>query len=275
MNIPFSHQNRKKIITTIALSILIHLLLLYFFHEHIDLLADKIPPQPVWVDLKNIQAPEKLVDMPKPLYEEIPEKPTAESLYNQKVAQETTNAMPARPQTQQDKPEQKELPKNDNIKKAMEELQAAKIAAGEMPQQSQQRIPGMPGQNVSSNSFPDDYYPDYKIGNRTYINTLANPNLRYFVELKRKFKLTFNPAPALRGHINEISSGQINVILGVTVNAKGELVDLIVIRNSGMQAYDQEGIRTVRSSSPFSAPPTNLLDKDGTLSMAWNFIVYL
>ena len=65
------------------------------------------------------------------------------------------------------------------------------------------------------------------------------------------------------------------MVVGVSLNQNGELVDLIVIRPSGIETYDKEGLRTVKASSPFSAPPGNLLASDGMLHMAWTFIVYL
>ncbi len=133
----------------------------------------------------------------------------------------------------------------------------------------------MPETMEPSTASGGDYFPDYKVGGHTYLNTLANPNIAYYVELKRRFRNTFNPVPALQGHLNAISRGQISVVLGVTVDRSGNLANLIVIRSSGLESYDREGLRTVRSSSPFTTPPPNLLEADGQLRMAWTFIVYL
>lgn len=137
-------------------------------------------------------------------------------------------------------------------------------------------------QNVKSALFktslsgsPDDYFPDYKIGNRTYLNTLANPNIAYFVELRRKFRFAFNPTPVLRPRLNQISAGQISVVWGMSVDQNGRLNGLTLIRPSGIPTYDQEAKRTIVSSAPFSRPPGHMLEKDGQMHMAWTFVVYL
>ena len=121
----------------------------------------------------------------------------------------------------------------------------------------------------------DDFLPSYKIGNRTYLNALANPSIFYFVELKRKFRLAFNPEPSIRYNLDKITRGQMAVIWGVSVDAQGKLKDLILIRSSGLSDYDQEARRTISVSAPFSQPPAHLLEQDGLLNMAWTFVVHL
>jgi TonB family protein len=69
--------------------------------------------------------------------------------------------------------------------------------------------------------------------------------------------------------------GKVNVTMAVTVNPNGQLSELFVVQSSGIPAYDQEALQTIRESSPFSAPPKNVVDKDGMLRMTWSFITYL
>ncbi len=254
-------MKKRPITFFFFLSLLIHLLFLIFFWKNIDLFNNRtLPPNPVWVELKK-EIPQRIADIPKPAKEEIPDQPSAQALYNQKVKEETVN--PTVSQKEPSVEEQKTVsPKNkklDDLKPTFDELYGMK------PLPVQQ----------SPSSFNDDYFPDYQVGGRTYLNTLANPNIAYFVELKRRFKNTFNPVPSIRRNLNEISRGKIEVVLGVSVNGRGELADLVVIRSSGLEDYDREGVRTVRASSPFSAPPSNLLQPDGLIHMAWTFVVYL
>jgi len=123
----------------------------------------------------------------------------------------------------------------------------------------------------------EDFYPDYKMGDHTYLNVLRFPQVAYFVRLKKAFKTTFNPVPSLRGYAltNQISRGQVEVVLGVTVDRSGNLAELLVLNSSGLPSYDREALRTVRDSSPFTTPPTALLAPDGRLRMSWTFTVYL
>lgn len=286
----FFSDNKRPITFFVFTSLLLHLLIFILFRQGLDkLIAAKTPePPPVWVELKNMDLPQRIADIPRPTKEEIPDKASAQALYNQKVPEETVNPLPpARAEMETPAPTAPSPPTEAKKEsKSFDELYALRssdrmedIFKTEPPTgrpAPQPKMPGLPEAEPGPVPSPgDDYFPDYKIGGHTYLNTLANPNIRYFVELKRKFKLTFNPAPALRGRINEISRGQIDVVLGVSVNQNGDLADLIVIRSSGIEGYDKEGLRTVRSSAPFSAPPANFLEPDGMIHMAWTFIVYL
>ncbi len=125
--------------------------------------------------------------------------------------------------------------------------------------------------------LPEDFYPDYKVGPHTYLNVLRFPNVQYFVRLKRIFKMTFNPIPILRNFAiaRQVSRGHVEVVLGVVIDGGGRLARLFVIRGSGFREYDGEALRTVRDSSPFAKPPSNILGPDGQLRMSWTFTVYL
>lgn len=126
-------------------------------------------------------------------------------------------------------------------------------------------------------SVPDDFYPDHKIGDRTYLNVLRFPKIGYFVRLKKIFKTTFNPGPAVRPYLfsNQISRGQIEVSLAVSIDRAGRLAELFVIRSSGLSLYDKEALRTIRDSAPFATPPSEILDSSSLLRMVWTFTVYL
>lgn len=123
----------------------------------------------------------------------------------------------------------------------------------------------------------EDFYPDYSIGSRTYLNVLRYPEVEYFVRMKKQFKMTFDPAPALRSHfsINRVTQGSIDVVLAVSVAKDGSLSELFILKSSGITTYDQEALRTVGASAPFATPPDKFLEDDGHLRMSWTFTVYL
>jgi len=292
-------QRKKGTIIFIIVSLFIHALIIFLLNKGFEHLAQNAPkaPETVWVQLPQQQPDLPIADIDKPDAEEVPDNASAQAVYNQKVKEETVAAnsqksSPAKKQapvnqeaskkTEAKKEEpKKEAPKEEVAKKENNQLEkfpsqnpsvSKQEVYGKQNESPPAHIPGMPESSPASDG--GDFLPNYKVGNRTYLNTLANPNIAYYAELKRRFRSTFNPVPALRGHMNEIARGKIDVVLGVSVNSRGELTDLIVIRSSGLEAYDQEGIRTVRSSSPFSAPPAHLME-NGQLNMAWTFVVYL
>lgn len=262
-------KKRPAILFFLFTSVLLHLLILLLAKEF----TVSVPPveNPVWVQLTEPELP--IVDIPKPDEETIPANASAESLYNQAVPEETVAPSPLEPPSEGESQAPIAATKNEEQKKpAPPTKDLPSIYSKE--EEKKERIPGLPDA-VGQASPTMDFLPGFKVGNRTYINTDANPNIAYFIELKRKFRLTWNPAPSVRAHAAQISRGRIEVVLGVSVDRFGNLADLIVIRSSDLENYDQEGARTVKVSSPFSSPPENLLGNDGLLHMAWTFAVYL
>lgn len=130
---------------------------------------------------------------------------------------------------------------------------------------------------VSIGSGGGDYFPDIKVGEHTYLNVLRYPDISYFVRLKRVFRMTFDPGASLRDYFsaNRIARGSVEVVLAVSLNGSGDLAELFVLKSSDIPGYDQEAMRTVRASAPFSKPPDKFLASDGVLRMMWTFTVYL
>jgi TonB family protein len=134
------------------------------------------------------------------------------------------------------------------------------------------RLSPSPGREGGEGSF----LPGYKIGNKTYINAQANPDVQYFVELKRKFGLTWSPSLAVRGLGSDLAGkSTLTVALGFTIDKTGRLTEVFTIRSSDVGPYDQEAYRTVKANAPFTRPPLHLVDEEGNLHVSWHFILYL
>ena len=123
----------------------------------------------------------------------------------------------------------------------------------------------------------EDFFPDYKRGSHTYLNVHRFPDVQYFVRLKRAFNVAFNPESAIAEQMafHQVMRGNLQTMVGVTIDQKGELAELFVFKTSGISSYDQEVLRTVRVSAPFSSPPDFLVNKEGLLRISWTFTVYL
>ena len=285
---------------------LIHAPLLWFFMHHgFDSATKNLASQDekknvVMIDLNpKIQSlPKRIVDIAKPDNEQVPDQASAQALYHSKVKEEkvsphfskqnlplgtppqvtqkpkTVAAQKTSPTPPKTKPldlkqQLAELKKENDIKEAEK---FAKLY-GKNPTTTAPTLKTRIGSPDGGNT--DEFLPDYKVGDRTFLNTLANPHIFYFVELRQKFRFTFSPASVLRRRLNEISRGKLEVVWGVSVDSDGNLKDLILLRGSGIADYDKEARRTITASAPFSKPPFNLLDKNCQLNMAWTFVVYL
>lgn len=290
----------------LASLLFIHLPLFLFFYffsddwQKNDLQVSQVP-KAIVVNLKKQKLP--IADIDQPKKQEKPEKASVQSQYNVKVKEETVAKkfsskesvarQSARKKEQKkssssvtkSKPQKNKNPSQNQPVFSQQIKQPQSLQDQLLALQNQQKQEEMaslkkfetntklPETNLSGSR--GDYYPDYKVGNRTYLNALANPYVGYYVELKRKFKMAWNPFPALRRQLDQISRGKITVVWGVSVDASGKIKDLVLIRGSGLSGYDQEARRTITVSAPFRRPPQHLLKEDGMLHMAWTFVVYL
>lgn len=262
-------MNRRISIFLLA-SVLLHLCLILLFtqwpHSQSKMAAQE---KEIEVDLVKPDFPHRIADILEPPIQKVPKNPKFLGIYDSQVDEETVASSPARPQTarQKEAAAQKPTPKS-------EPTEPGPKLAKQPPEPSESKKIN-PLEDSGIESYPEDFYPDYKVANHTYLNVLRFPKVGYFVRLKKIFKTTFDPVPVLRQQINQITRGQVEVVLGVTVGSNGALDNLMVIHPSGLPAYDAEALRTIHDSSPFAAPPKELLDANGKLRMSWTFTVYL
>ncbi|MDO8494359.1 MAG: TonB family protein, partial [Deltaproteobacteria bacterium] len=249
----------KRFKDFIFVSFLLHFLLVLLFSLVPGLHLPFLDPEKiVWVDLAKDNY--EIVDILPPEKEEKPDESQFLGLYDSRVKEETIGPSELRPLP--DEPASAQPKKEQKKSKQKSDETALKVPSPDAPRSKPN--------DIFSSAFPEDFYPDFKKGNHTYLNVLRFPDVQYFVRLKRAFKMTFNPSAGLREayYQNRVTHGKVEATLGVTVDAKGNLAELFVFQGSGIEAYDQEVLRTVRASSPFSTPPDKLLDPNKLLRMS-------
>ena len=265
----------KIFFRALAISLLIHLLLVVSA-SLIPALDFNFEASPIEVFLEEPQGGWRVADIPEPAVQEKPKKSQFLGMYSQKVKDESvTDTKLAAGKEPLDKARGRQgagsNPPSPPLKKG---------GKGEFAMKS----PIEKGTEVSTGTpldsgaaMPEDFYPDFKHGEHTYINVLRYPDIEYFVRLKRIFKMTWDPVPAIRRDMAEtsVSRGGVSVVLAVSVDKSGDLSELFVLRSSGLTNYDDEAVRTVRASSPFSAPPEKFLKDDDVVRMSWTFVIYL
>lgn len=311
---PKDKNNPNKIfLIALLLSVLfIHLPLLLFLTRmdwDPEPLAQQTQKKKEKVVMLNLKQPTKQPSLPvavteKPKVQKTPKNVSAWSKYNSSVAKEqvglglnrkpgapnqnqqagssSQKTVPAKTPQQTTQQTTQTAPSTENL--TMEQrLRLLKMSTQNKESQkyNERFATAMPTKtqfktNLSSGNQGGDYLPNYKVGNRTYLNTLANPHISFFVELKKRFGIAFNPAPVLRRSLAQISGmGQVKTVWGLSVDRTGRVVDMKLIKSSGIQDYDYEAKRTMQSSAPYSKPPENLMGSDQLLHMAWTFVVYL
>lgn len=72
----------------------------------------------------------------------------------------------------------------------------------------------------------------------------------------------------------EISAGnQLVTKLYVVIGSTGELRDIIILQSCGYDELDQSVIKAFKAAAPFAAPPTPVLESDGTVKITWDFVL--
>lgn len=300
---------RRTFIIAFVLSILLHVLVaLFVFFFRLPMPQDVTPAAIEVFDAKGMQLADQMV----PGNRQKPKKAEHIGVEDNAVTEQTV-ARPERPRPQhqarsrpqpQIEEQREQLPKAPKQRRergtasklpfTKDSLYAIDPNLFSMKQPTKQKLnrdlePAQPkrrstprtavssAMNVESQAYlSEDYYPNYNFGAHTYVNVLRYPDVEYFVRLKRMFKQTWNPIPAVQQYLASggARTNSIAVVLAVSVDPNGNLSELFVIKGSGSGHYDEEALRTVRSNAPFSAPPANIL-KNNLLRMSWTFVVYM
>lgn len=249
----------------LGLSVLIHLLILLLLWWVRPLQEPWQEEQsPIFVTLVNNEHKE-LADIEPPADQRRPDKSRFLGIYNSSVQKEQVARMIGRSDDRKkvESPGRPSVPSSE-----LYQLDEKLFEKSDRQQQAQKEALGEP--------LPEDFYPDFQRGSHTYLNVLRFPEAECFVRLKRIFKLAWNPEAALRSAMvsNQIARGNVEVVLGVSIDRKGNLAEAFVYKSSGLPTFDEEALRTVRASAPFAKPPGKLLAGDDLLRMSWTFTVY-
>lgn len=289
-------NNRNKIFLALIISVILHFLFLgagsYWSSK--NPISTSTPPssEPVEVELLN-KHPYQIADIAPPAHEEKPKDAKFLGLYDSTVKEEKVATSPlhaggssksvSKKKNQPEEKTTKNTEKDTKKKSNIADGEGLEIATKKSPKvamktpEKKSETGGGQEEDLFEGAMPEEYFPNYKVGDHTYLNVLKFPKVSYFVRMKKIFKTTFNPMQAIRSAMmnNQVSKGQVEVVMAVTVDRSGRLDDLKVIRSSGITEYDREALRTIRDSSPFASPPKEFLDNSSMLRMAWTFTVYL
>lgn len=302
----FQDEEHPSLLWPVGISVLLHIVLLlllvmvpaYMPPEEKPVFIEAWPTTPAEVDKMLAQQKDKMriADIAEPAVQERPKSAKFLGMYDSTVPKETVGDGKVGPEGTKTKGQPKATKKKA---KSKSRTPATKASAGKKdklynfddkmfamddpsPPADKPITPSMPAQTARGSisigdSSSGDFFPDIKRGNHTYLNVLRYPGVSYFVRMKRAFRTTFDPVPALRSYFsaNQVARGQVDVVLAVSVNEQGNLAELFILRSSGIPSYDREAMRTVRASSPFARPPEKFLADDGALRMMWTFSVYL
>jgi TonB family protein len=110
--------------------------------------------------------------------------------------------------------------------------------------------------------------PDVEVGDETVLNTRRFKYAEFYVRLKTAFTREFDPDRAWNARDPQslrYGRARRTTRVDVVLDREGEVLDVRVVRSSGLDFYDAEVVRAFRAAAPFPNPPLGLAAADGTI----------
>ncbi|MBI2068289.1 MAG: TonB family protein [Deltaproteobacteria bacterium] len=253
------NQDRRITIAFLA-SLFLHLLIAFLLIPSAFL--EKKRSEELEVVLQAVD----IADIERPEREERPKKARFLGLYDSSVEKEEVAVKPYLP------PSQRRILTGSDGRDLKEEGEGARYAA--LPSEKRPLQPEE-GEDLVS-VLPEEFFPDVRLGEKTYLNVYRYPKISYFVRLKKIFRLTWNPEPIIMRHLFEgsLMASTIQATVAFEIDRQGNLRRLFLYQSSGSPSYDEECLRVIQASAPFAVPPKHLLNEKGVLALNVPFTVF-
>jgi TonB family protein len=71
-----------------------------------------------------------------------------------------------------------------------------------------------------------------------------------------------------------MQQGNLEVLVSFDIQPSGQVTNIQILQSSGYPKYDNEAVRAIRDSSPFTNPPPEHINSRGVLTLKWGFRVF-
>ncbi len=132
---------------------------------------------------------------------------------------------------------------------------------------------------VTEGSQSDDYLKEVPTGLQTLLSTREFVFYAYYARIKEKIRQQWEPKVREKVKIvyrqgrNIASAADRITRVVVTLNSKGELMNVEIVTQSGVQHLDDAASESFRSAAPFPNPPKGMIEQDGLIRIRWDFIL--
>ncbi len=131
---------------------------------------------------------------------------------------------------------------------------------------------------TSGMSATNDYVEEVTLGDFTHLNTVEYKFFGFYHRIRQKLEQFWGrsiqeKATVLFKSGRRIPASQdLITSLRITMNAKGEIVQVKVLGASGVKELDDAAIESFNQAGPFPNPPSELL-VNGKATIEWGFVV--
>lgn len=133
--------------------------------------------------------------------------------------------------------------------------------------------------NPGSQAQNNDYLDNVREGAQTLLNTKEFTFFSFYQRVRRQLEQFWEPG--LRSRLDrmiqrgrEIASDKEHATkLMVVMNKDGTITRILVENTSGLLDLDQAAIEAFNKAGPFPNPPKEMVEKDGTVKVEWEFVL--
>jgi TonB family protein len=133
--------------------------------------------------------------------------------------------------------------------------------------------------NNSGGSATSDYLKDVDQGLETLLNAREFKYYTYYNRIRKQLSQHWEPRVRTKlsqlfkqGRYLASSTDRITKLI-VVLDQKGNLVNVQMIKDSGVSDLDEAAIEAFQSAAPFPNPPQGIVDPDGTVKIRWDFVL--
>lgn len=229
------------------------------------------PPSPRMAQEKNKQ----VVKIAPPAKEVAPEKPDYLAEYNSSTKEQTrareTNATSPNVGTRSAQPA-REARRSEPAPKVRQSDNGLLAKKPELPPLEKLMPTWKSGGDNGAQS--NDYLKNVQVDNDTKLNTAQWEHAAFFNRMKDAIARRWNPNRAIRRYdptgVLVKNQDRLTGLLA-TIDRDGKLIDIKVVKQSGVYYLDDEALNAFKEAAPFSNPPKALFASADTFNIHYGF----
>ena len=132
---------------------------------------------------------------------------------------------------------------------------------------------------AAGGSATQDYLKDVDQGLETLLNAREFKYYSYYNRIRRQLSQHWEPKVRVKmsqmfkqGRFLAAATDRVTKLI-VVLDQKGNLVNVQMVKDSGVTDLDDAAIEAFQSAAPFPNPPQGIIEQDGTVKIRWDFVL--
>lgn len=132
---------------------------------------------------------------------------------------------------------------------------------------------------TAGGSATQDYLKDVDQGLETLLNAREFKYYSYYNRIRRQLSQHWEPKVRVKmsqmfkqGRFLASATDRVTKLI-VVLDNKGNLVNVQMVKDSGVTDLDDAAIEAFQSAAPFPNPPQGIIEQDGTVKIRWDFVL--